>query len=192
MFGLIFDTSRNPAFILLAKGKDVYASKQLLDQKKLSEALFPAFETLLKETRLTLQDISYISVGIGPGSYIGMRTAATIAKTLSYTHQIPLIEFYSPLAFIPPGHTESFTFVGDAKMGSFYVLTEKTKPVLCSLEELQLHLQNKNFILSDKQIEQITHPPQLNLAFIAAFSYEKFIKGNILSHQNLQLSYLRY
>jgi len=46
--------------------------------------LFPSLSHFLEAQRLTLQDIDGYAVGIGPGSFTGLRIALTACKTLSH------------------------------------------------------------------------------------------------------------
>lgn len=60
-------------------------------KKTHSEKLMPLIEMLLKDTEIKIQDIDYIAISEGPGSYTGLRIGAAIAKSLSYALNIPLI-----------------------------------------------------------------------------------------------------
>jgi tRNA A37 threonylcarbamoyladenosine modification protein TsaB len=66
---------------------------------------------------------SLIAVGIGPGSYTGIRVGAALAKTLAYGWNIPLLGFCSLKAFEP------LPVLIDARMGGFYALLDN-KPLL--------------------------------------------------------------
>ena len=51
----------------------------------------PAIEKLLRECELTPQDLTKIVVAKGPGSYTGVRIGVTIAKTMAWALNIPLV-----------------------------------------------------------------------------------------------------
>ncbi|MDQ0418413.1 tRNA threonylcarbamoyladenosine biosynthesis protein TsaB [Croceifilum oryzae] len=55
-----------------------------------SERLMPTVAGLLKDLSIELQEITAISVTSGPGSYTGIRIGVTTAKTLAWTHDVPL------------------------------------------------------------------------------------------------------
>ena len=59
-----------------------------------------------------------VAVGIGPGSYTGIRVGVALAKGLSYGWQIPCLGFCSLKAFGPPP-----VFI-DAREGRFYTNLE--------------------------------------------------------------------
>ena len=50
----------------------------------------PQLARLLGRKRLTIKDLRGICVGIGPGSYTGLRVGVTTAKTLAWSCRLPL------------------------------------------------------------------------------------------------------
>lgn len=55
-----------------------------------SEAALPLIDKLLKENKLSLNQIDEINVNIGPGSYTGLRVGVAIANTLGAFLKIPV------------------------------------------------------------------------------------------------------
>lgn len=53
--------------------------------------LVPTLKTLMTEAELAPSDLDFIAVGLGPGSFTGLRIGVTAAKTLAYAIQRPLI-----------------------------------------------------------------------------------------------------
>ena len=60
-------------------------------KKNHSVRLLPAIQTLLKEVQIEPEKLERIVVAYGPGSYTGVRIGVTVAKTLAYTLDIPII-----------------------------------------------------------------------------------------------------
>lgn len=100
------------------------------DQKELSrlklpagpqsaQAILPLIEALLKKVGISLDQLSFLTVGIGPGSYTGMRVGAMAAKTLSYALNIPLVGV-STLEAYQPQELGKFAAIIDAKIGGAY------------------------------------------------------------------------
>jgi len=56
-----------------------------------AEKLHVFIEDILKEARITVQDLKAIAISKGPGSYTGLRIGVSAAKGLCYALQIPLI-----------------------------------------------------------------------------------------------------
>jgi tRNA threonylcarbamoyladenosine biosynthesis protein TsaB len=59
-------------------------------QDALEEGL-ARIEDLLGEARLRLRDLDRIAVGLGPGSFTGLRIAVAYAKSLAYGSGVPLV-----------------------------------------------------------------------------------------------------
>lgn len=56
-----------------------------------SVRVMPAIDSLLKDCSLRPEDLTKVVVAKGPGSYTGVRIGVTIAKTLAWTLNIPLV-----------------------------------------------------------------------------------------------------
>jgi|GEM_PF-3488801 len=178
MTALIIDSSQKISLLGTAEGGILTSSKTL-------EGLSSSLPSALKDF-CELNKLEVIAVGVGPGSYMGIRTAATIAKTLSFALGIPLIEFPSPLAFLPPGGKD-WTIVGDAKMGEIYSMTGNIEeglsvPKLVSLEKFTLPMDR----VLDLRKELTPY-----LDGVAKYVHKQFIKGNTIELNGLQLQYLR-
>lgn len=59
--------------------------------KNHSVRLMPAIHDLMKEVGMKPKELDRIIVAHGPGSYTGVRIGVTIAKTLAWTLQIPIV-----------------------------------------------------------------------------------------------------
>ncbi len=188
MKGLIIVTSTDLTLFGLAQKDIILCSKYLAGGKNTSKTLFPHLKDFCP-----LHILSYIAVGIGPGSYMGIRTAATIAQALSFALNIPLIEFSSPLAFLPQGREGNFAFIGDAKMGQLYVITgtiqnqvvsELSSPQLIALQNLDLT--NADFVIGPGYLN-----PEPHLEWVATHSNARYIQENFSNRNALELAYLR-
>ena len=56
-----------------------------------SGSLLPLIGRLLQEQRVERTKLGAIAVGIGPGSFTGVRVGLATAKTLSFALEIPLV-----------------------------------------------------------------------------------------------------
>jgi tRNA threonylcarbamoyladenosine biosynthesis protein TsaB len=88
---LNIDTSENRASICLAEENGY--TFVLFNESRNDHAawLHPAIQSLLKENKIILSQLSAIAVSIGPGSYTGLRVSLSAAKGLCYASGIPLI-----------------------------------------------------------------------------------------------------
>lgn len=121
MTQLIIDTSSEDSLVaLLSKGK-IIASCTRAHANQLSRTLMPDIESVLQEKQISLDAVTSIAVGIGPGSYTGTRVGVAVARTLSYALSLPLVNFCSLLAFLP-GDFGSFACVMPSRTGDFFLL----------------------------------------------------------------------
>ena len=73
----------------------LFKDEKLIDEKKIESAehsknMIPAFQELLKENHITVDDIESIIVINGPGSFTGVRIGVVLAKILAFTKNIPV------------------------------------------------------------------------------------------------------
>ncbi len=92
---LSLDTSSSPVFAatLVNEANQIEtAHTQVLEQsRQLSREIITAISTALDKADWTLDDLDAIAVGIGPGSWTGLRVGLSTAKTVAQTRDLPLI-----------------------------------------------------------------------------------------------------
>jgi len=190
---LILETASTSPFILLKTPENTEFTP-LIDGPGLSKNIHKNISALLSKVSLTLQDLNTIALGIGPGSYTGLRVGAAIAKTLSFSLKIPIIPFYSLEAFIPE-KTENFWILSSARSRGLYALKGNnnilSKPrVLSHKTFLALRQENAPlFSFDQKLIDQ--YPQQikrtsLNLNYLLLY-LEKNLNKEF--HKQIELSY---
>lgn len=120
---LAFDTSSNTSVALLHQGS--ITAKNDSNYQKSGIVLLPLINELLAAQHLSLQDVDRIIVGIGPGSFTGVRVALSVAQGLQLA--LPGTQFMgcSSLAFLAAqAYTEfkatHITVVQDARMDEVY------------------------------------------------------------------------
>ncbi|MDN3294840.1 tRNA (adenosine(37)-N6)-threonylcarbamoyltransferase complex dimerization subunit type 1 TsaB [Streptomyces ficellus] len=86
MLLLAMDTATPAVTAALHDGDSVVAESSQVDARRHGELLLPAVRRVLQEAGLTLDAVTGIVVGVGPGPYTGLRvglvTAATFASAL--------------------------------------------------------------------------------------------------------------
>jgi tRNA threonylcarbamoyladenosine biosynthesis protein TsaB len=78
--------------------------------------LVDRIDQVLKRNRVKLENLDEIIIGIGPGSYTGLRIAVMVGKMLAYTKNIPL-RTVSSLYFMTSGYEGKVAALIDARRG---------------------------------------------------------------------------
>ena len=88
MYQLVLDSSNKFLVVGLLKDRKVVDSVYYEAWQRQSEVMVQEIDNLLNKNKLTRNDLDAVAVGIGPGSYTGVRIAITIAKTIGYALKI--------------------------------------------------------------------------------------------------------
>lgn len=88
---LSIDTSNYALGVALLEEDQVLGEYITNLKKNHSVRIMPAIETLMRDCGKVPADLTKIVVAKGPGSYTGVRIGVTIAKTLAWTLNIPLV-----------------------------------------------------------------------------------------------------
>lgn len=119
--------------------------------------VMPAIERLMKECELTPSELTKIVVAKGPGSYTGVRIGVSIAKTLAWTLNIPLVGI-SSLSILAASTARYFqglvSPIFDARRGQIYTgLYQFENGQISVLEQDQL-------VLSKDWAQELTRRPE--------------------------------
>ena len=116
---LILDTSTSYLYVAIIKEDEEVYNYVLYGKNNHSEHLMNVIKEGLKD--MPAKDLDEVIVGIGPGSYTGVRVALTVAKTLAWTLNIPL-KTISSLTLIASGYRENgkYAISSVAKKGHVY------------------------------------------------------------------------
>lgn len=86
---LAIDTSTDKASVALSFNQSI-DSVVLSGVRQHAQQLLPMIQQLLANAQLTLAELDGIVLGIGPGSFTGLRIACSVAKALAYAHALPV------------------------------------------------------------------------------------------------------
>ncbi|GGG02261.1 tRNA (adenosine(37)-N6)-threonylcarbamoyltransferase complex dimerization subunit type 1 TsaB [Paenibacillus aceti] len=87
---LAFDTSTSSLAVAVMENGTLLAEQNIHAERNHSAYLVTAIEKALEAAGITKQELDGIAVGIGPGSYTGIRIAVTTAKTLAWALHVPV------------------------------------------------------------------------------------------------------
>lgn len=91
MYSLIIDSATKVLYISLVEN-----NKKILDEyyiegnKDHAKNIVSKVDEILKNNKLTTNDLNEVVVGVGPGSYTGVRMGVTVGKMLAVFLNIPL------------------------------------------------------------------------------------------------------
>ena len=89
---LNFETSsKNCSVTLSSKGKLISNFDLEDDKYRHSELLTSTIKDILTQNNISAKELSAVAIGIGPGSFTGLRIGFSVAKGLCYPHKINLI-----------------------------------------------------------------------------------------------------
>lgn len=87
---LVLDTATTVMAAALMNGRELLGESNVYGERNHSVHVITELERLLSEAGLTREEVDGIAVGIGPGSYTGIRIAVTAAKTLAWAWGVPV------------------------------------------------------------------------------------------------------
>lgn len=201
--GLILETSTHKSIVAFIDHSQLTRTFFIEKRSHLSNEIFQIFQTM----SLSIDQLSFIGVGIGPGSYTGVRIATTIAKAFSYTQNIPLIPFCSLQGFTPSFEGPYLSML-DAKSDGVYTLKAHQtkghiifeKPCVLSIEKASDLIQkvptvcsNEIFSLQKKfpQVQVNWIESDLDIKFLTNLCLMEWEKKNFIDQTNLEPLYLR-
>lgn len=99
---LALETGGDLASVALLDGADVVAERAFRHRMSLSSDLLPAIDRLLAAAEVQWAALEAVAVGLGPGSYTGLRIGLVTAKTLAWASDRPVLGISSLAALAAP------------------------------------------------------------------------------------------
>lgn len=91
MLILAIDTSATAASVCLAREDKILGSFYTNTALTHSQTLVPMVEQVLKTTRIDVDELDYIAVNAGPGSFTGVRIGVAAAKGLAFKNNLACV-----------------------------------------------------------------------------------------------------
>jgi tRNA threonylcarbamoyladenosine biosynthesis protein TsaB len=121
---LAIESATNHGSVALSTGANVL-SLHFSDARASSRQVFQLISELLREAELRPDDLDCIAFGCGPGSFTGVRVAASVAQGLAYAQSLPVCRISSLAALaaaaVAPGDAKTVVSCIDARMGEAYL-----------------------------------------------------------------------
>jgi len=120
---LVLETSGRVGQVALASGERVLAEERLAEAHRRASDLASTVQRLLTAQSWKARDLTAVVVGLGPGSYTGLRVGLASAKALSYATGCKFfgVETFAAIAIRAPSANRAITVIADALQGKLFV-----------------------------------------------------------------------
>lgn len=109
---LHIETSSKNCSVAISDGEELLCvCEEVSESYKQSESLHTFVEWALEGAEISLKDLDAVSLGMGPGSYTGLRIGSSAAKGFCYGLKIPLIAVNSLETMIEPFLSQNFDYI---------------------------------------------------------------------------------
>lgn len=155
---LAIDTSSKYLCLSIAKNDKLVAAMRKPFARELSGKIIPSIDTALKQSKLSLKAIDYFGIGLGPGSFTGLRIGLAVIKGLAFPSDKPIVGVGSldVLARAVSNHSGLVCPIVDARRSLVYTaiyemkdghLMRKSRYLLVSVEKLLSRLKGKDGVV---------------------------------------------
>ena len=119
---LLIETSGRGGFVALAVGGTVVGTRVLDPGRRQNRDLAPFAGELIAAAGLTPKSLCGVMVGVGPGSYTGLRVGLISAKVLAYAVGCELIAVptFAAIAELAPPELTTVDVISDGLQGLVY------------------------------------------------------------------------
>ncbi len=163
---LAFDTSCATVSLALAEDGAIKAKKLIApgdgNRQESITLLIPGVEELTNSLGWQPKDLDLIVVGVGPGSFTGLRIGVVTARSLAQALEIGLASLSTFDCFANQIDQPS-GFILDGGRGHYFVSAKEIEP--CVMSETQLNetiLENKNLLWHHFKSDDTSTIPNLN------------------------------
>lgn len=87
---LVIDSATKHLYVALYNGFECISKYYEAGKNNHSVKIMPEIERILIENNLKVKDLDEIYIGVGPGSYTGLRVGVVIAKMFGWNNNIPV------------------------------------------------------------------------------------------------------
>ncbi len=157
---ILFDASTSIMYVGYANNDCLVDFSIRIAARDHAKYLVDRIDQLIKRNHMTIDDIDQIVVGIGPGSYTGLRVAVMVAKMIGFAKVIT-VKTVSSLLFMTSGYEGKVAGLIDARRGYVFsavyedgkTLLEDGYRLLADLQEDEVYQQARTVFIDDCSYE---------------------------------------
>ena len=116
---LALETTEKFGSVAMLAGQTVLDERQLPNDRRSSQTLHPAIQSLFQQTRTKPASVDVVVVVVGPGSFTGLRVGVTAAKVFAYLTGAKIfpMDTFRTVAAAMSSHTGMISVGVDAQRG---------------------------------------------------------------------------
>ena len=146
---LCLDTATDACSVAVTARGQVWAEHEVVPRQH-TERLLPMVDTLLARAGLVGRALDVLAVGVGPGSFTGLRIATGVCQALAWAWELPVLRIPTPSILAQTAATQhSRAIVAmDARLQEVYwglyqrdaqgLMQTVVEPALCAVAQLRL------------------------------------------------------
>lgn len=142
---LALDTSTNACSVALLLGKESIQRHEIAPREQ-SNLILAMIDELMASAELSLSALDAIAFGRGPGSFVGLRIAASVTQGIAFASELPVVAVSSLAALAQGAPFERLLAAFDARMGEVYwgayckneqnIVVSQSPEVVCKPEKV--------------------------------------------------------
>tara|TARA_B000000475_G_scaffold53435_1_gene41926 strand:- start:37 stop:699 length:663 start_codon:yes stop_codon:yes gene_type:complete len=210
---IAIDTSTK-RFCLGAKNSSDYFDLSIEQSTDHAKEIFKRIDDVLKLASVSLKELDFLAVGIGPGRFSGLRVSISAIKSISYVLDIPIVAI-SSLEFIgremmEQNNKEKVILIEDAGrenlyIGSYALMDQEfinlSDDRVAHIDEIDISqtdalvagsglMRYPDIKIDSKSLLRQSGEEYLNSKTMIDHALEQFDKGNTIECMNLKPNYL--
>jgi len=133
---LVIDTATDYLYLAYMENEIVKDDVHELGKNDHSVKVVPKIKSILDKNNLALTDLNQVIIGIGPGSYTGVRIGVSIAKMIGYMNDVDVYSVSTLALMATASEAECIVPFIDARRGNAYMaLYKQTGEILSVFKE---------------------------------------------------------
>lgn len=190
MISFFIDTCTSFVTLALLKDGKLINKKCIISNNDLSNNLFEHIESLFMEKEVLPKSVQRIYVGVGPGSFTGVRIGLTVAKTYAYLLGIKIYPI-SSLEIMTSNINEKSIGIIDARRGYVYAGGyEKSnnffKDTYIKLEDLRKMYPDLKYVSNDTFNFEVVKP-DIDIEYLVA-KHTESLEPNLVNPNYLKIT----
>ena len=210
---IAIDTSTR-RFCLGVKNSSDYFDRSVDESTDHAKEIFKRIDDALKLANISIEELDFLAVGIGPGRFSGLRVSISAIKSISYVLSIPIVAISSleiiAREIMEKNDKENVILIEDAGRGNLYIGSYALKnhefiklsdDRVANINEIEISeadaliggsgiIRYPDLKIDSNSLLNQNGEEYLNSRTMIDHALEQFNKGNTIDCMNLKPNYL--